>query len=141
MKKNNIGFLILLTGVIFLSNVAANDGSFIRVNPKLKLGKVENGNYFVELTPAKFNWRINSVFSVAGGASIGFTAPRSDFKSLNHYSNRLTVRATYRPLEKLGYFIEANFANKIAGASNPVNYFHTDTYQAVGVEYEWLEIR
>jgi len=135
-----ISFKIILFLIIFIKNTYSED-SFIRVNPKLKFGKVENGNHFFEFIPAKFNWRINEDFSIAGGASVGFTSPRNSRYSMNHYSNRLTVKATYRPGKKIGYFIEGNFANKIDGANNDVNYFHHDTYQAVGIEYEWFEIK
>jgi|TARA_R110000823_G_scaffold25694_1_gene75579 hypothetical protein len=138
MSKKLLIILFVLVGLNY--NLQAEE-SFIRVNPKLKLGKVENGNHFFEFVPAKFNWRINKDFSIAGGASVGFTAPRSHRYAFNHFSNRLTVRATYRPSGKLGYFIEGNFANKIDGAHSSVNYFHHDTYQAVGIEYEWFELK
>ena len=115
--------------------------SYISINPKLKLGKFENGNYFMDFVPAKFNWHVNPWFSFSGGASVGFTAPRNaGLGSLNHYMNRLTVRATYRPLGRLGLFAEANFSNLIDGNNSPVTYFRTGNYQAIGVEYRWLEI-
>ena len=114
--------------------------SYISINPKLKLGKFENGNYFLEFLPAKFNWHVNEFFSVAGGASVGFTGPRGSFGGFNHYMNRLTVRSTYRPFKGLGIFAEANFSNIIDGANNPVTYFRTGNYQAIGVTYEWMEV-
>lgn len=115
--------------------------NYLKINPKIKLGKYENGNHFLEMVFGKFNYRVNDYFSVAGGASVGFTAPRSDWAKLNHYTNRLTVRATYRPRKQMGFFYEANYSNLIDGNTNPVTYFRTGNYQAIGVEYDWIEVR
>ena len=119
-----------------------NPDSYISINPKLKLGKHENGNYFMDFIPAKFYWHANPFFSFSGEASVGFTAPRAGSAfAHNHYANRLLVRATYRPFGKLGVFAEANFSNLIDGNNSPVTYFRTGNYQAIGFEYRWLSIR
>ncbi len=122
-----------------------NNYSYIRINPKVKVGKVENGNHFMDVVFGKFNWRLNDQFAVAGGASVGFTAPRSSVAKMNHYMNRLTVKASYRPFGGLSYFVEANFSNLIDGSNNPVGYFRTGlpgqsgNYQAIGIEFDWFE--
>lgn len=140
---------LLLTCLSINTEAKGSPDSHIRVNPKVKLGKYENGNHFMELLLGKFNWRINEVFSFAGGASVGFTAPRSSFTKMNHYMNLLVLRATYRPpfLGNLGVFVEGGFSNLIEGNSNPVGYFRTalpgggsGNYQAIGFEFDWLEI-
>ncbi len=138
MKSKIMFLLLLVMGLNYNVNAEEN---YIRINPKIKLGKYENGNHFLDFVPAKFNWHINPFFSVAGGASVGFTAPRNSALAFNHYTNRLTVRATYRPLGNLGYFVESSWSNIIEGATNPVPYFRTGNYQAVGVEMDLIEFR
>ena len=144
MKKTL--FICLIIASLFVRlHAKESEYSYIRVNPKLKLGKVENGNHFLDVVFGKFNWRINNQFAVAGGASVGFTAPRSSFAKMNHYMNRLTVKASYRPFGGLSYFVEANFSNLIDGSNNPVGYFRTGfpeqsgNYQAIGIEFDWFE--
>lgn len=147
MKK---AFLILIALMALVGHIQAspNEHSYIRVNPKIKMGKYENGNHFTELVLGKVNWHINEQFSIAGGASVGFTAPRSNALKLNHYMNLLVLRATYRPPSwgNLGLFVEGGFSNLIDGNTNPVGYFRTSNpgggsgnYQAIGIEFDWLE--
>ena len=135
MKK--IVFVLLMSLTYNLSFALE---SYINFNPKVKLGKYENGNYFLDAVFAKANYRVNDYLSFSGGASVGFTAPRGGFGRFNHYMNRVNVRSTYRPFRRVGFFAEANFSNIIDGANAPVDYFSTGNYQAIGMEIDFLKV-
>lgn len=140
MKAVNIAILMILT----MTSIAFSEQveRYLQFNPAFKLGKYENGNYFLDAKFMGFNYQVNKYFSFSGDAAVGFTANRNDSPgNLNHYMNRLTVRTTYRPVGRVGVFAEANFSNLISGNSSPVTYFQTGNYQAVGVVFDFLEIR
>jgi len=130
--------LLILIGILgssLVNSADLNKDAFIQFSPNIKLGKYENGNYFLDFVPAKVYWKVNDKVSFYGEASVGFTAPRSGrFFNMNHYTNRLTFKTTYRPYGDLGFFVEANFSNIIPGSSDDVTYFRTGNYQAIGVE-------
>ena len=137
--------LIIFAMTLLISNASLRAGEvqrYLQFNPAFKLGKYENGNYFLDAKFMGLNYQVNKYFSFSGEAAVGFTANRNDSPwNLNHYMNRLTVRTTYRPTGSLGIFAEANFSNLINGNSYPVTYFQTGNYQAVGVVFDFLEIR
>jgi len=138
---NKFKVVILLIFTMASMDNADTIERYIQFNPAFKLGKYENGNYFLDAKFMGFNYQVNRYFSFSGEAAVGFTANRNDSPgNLNHYMNRLTVRTTYRPVGRVGVFAEANFSNLIQGANSPVTYFQTGNYQAVGVVFDFLEI-
>lgn len=100
------------------------------------IGKIENGNSFMEIQYMKGRYDFGQKYTLEGGISTGFTGPRSNITQQNHSINRLGVKFTYRPIDRLGFFYEGSFTDNIAGQSNPVSYFVYDNYQTIGVNWD-----
>lgn len=139
MKKLCLTLILCFT---FLNCMYAKElESYLSIQPQVKIGKIENGNGFLELQYVKLDYFINEQFRLQGGVSTGFTSPRADVMSFNHYVNRVGIKATYQVNDRLGVFLEGNFASLISGANNPVSYFTEDTYQAFGASVRIFKMR
>lgn len=137
MKK--ILYMSLLMGILAGNLIHAIQPKVVRVlyiSPQIKLGKLENGNGFSEIQYVKFQYDISNMYTLEGGLSTGFTAPRNDILSYNHSINRLGLKFTYRPFDTMGFFFEGSFTDNISGATNPASYFVYDNYQAIGVNWD-----
>lgn len=120
MKQILIALLILATPMAALQ---------IHTESEFKVGKMENGNFFVGLTPFNQTYMFNKIFSTQVKLGVGFTAPRANKAAMNHYMNSILVRNEL----KFGNIIlgmEFNWGNIISGAANPVSVFD-QTYQAI----------
>lgn len=125
----------VIAGLLFLQGISKPSygyTAFLELRPQLKYGKIENGNKFYEMQYMKFQY-LKDRLIFEGGLSTGFTGPRSGNAVPNHYINRLGLKATYLVNDNIGVFYEGSFTDNIEGQSNPVSYFVTDNYQAIGV--------
>lgn len=133
--KKKIFLTLLFSSVLIASNIQ----EYIKIKSSAKLGKQENGNYFMDINFLEVDYSPFKYLSINGNAKVGFTAPRGgSWSAQNHYVNSLNVRTVYKPLGRIGYFVEANFSKRIPGNDKDVSYFITDNYQAVGIEIEFL---
>lgn len=110
----------------------------LQIRPQLKIGKIENGNSFAEIQYLKLRYDFSEQYTFEGAISTGFTGQRTSPSNanFNHSINRLGIKFTYRPLDRMGIFFEGSFTKNIEGATNPVSYFVYDNYQAIGVSWE-----
>jgi hypothetical protein len=130
MKKTILALCLLCTTAY--ADFEQTVKKSLTIEPHLKIGKMENGNRFAEIQYAKFDYYFSPKVSLEGGFSTGFTAARQG-GAFNHAINRIGVKATYRPFDALGFFVEGSFTDNIAGQNNPADYFVYGSYQAVGV--------
>jgi len=139
MKKT----LIITLGIFItlIGNLQAQPESYLRINPKVTMGKMEDGNWFYELLPAKFNYQVNDWFYVKGGASVSFTSPRGSLSMPNHYANVLKFVVGYKPFKRVGFFLGSQWSNKISGNDTNVSYLSYGNAQYVGMEIDWIEIK
>ncbi len=140
MKKLKF-ILYAITALIVIVWASKTHGyeTFLELRPQFKYGKIENGNSFYEIQYLKYQYLKEKII-FEGAVSTGFTAPRGSASNPNHYINRLGIKATYLVNENLGLFYEGSFTDNIAGQTNPVSYFVTDNYQAIGVSMLLLSI-
>jgi hypothetical protein len=125
----------LLIALIALSvPLSAQSGLTITTSPEFKVGKMENGNFFMEATPLRQTYAFGNNFRTKIKASVGFTAPRESKSAMNHYMNSFLVRSEI-VLGMVVMFAEFNWGSIIEGAANEASYFD-GTYQAIGVSLE-----
>lgn len=134
---------ILTTVLIAASSIHAINERYIQVHPQLKLGKYENGNYFMDARFMELHYDFTEQFSFSGSASVGFTAERnSGILNQNHYTNIINIKSIFRPFKNgaIEFFVESNFSNLVEGNNSSVDYFRTGNYQAVGISYKKRKI-
>ena len=136
---------LITTLVILMLSVSTIGAQEIKgalyISPQLKLGKIENGNGFMEIQYIKFRYDITPKYTLQGGLSTGFTSPRESPLHYNHSVNRLGLKFTYRPFDRLGFFVEGSFTDNIGGSTHPVSYLVYDNYQAVGINWDIKHIK
>ena len=114
--------------------------TYLIINPSIKILKEENGNGALDVVFGNGKLQINNKFSVSGIVSVGFTSPRSNIISYNHYVNTFLAKATWRPIRGLGIGIESSWSHMIKGNDSEVSYFRDATYQAIVIEIDQLMI-
>lgn len=131
--------VVVVAGVLIVSLLASEVSKYILLKSSLKIGKEENGNYFMDAIVLDVTYKPIKYITVEGFAGVGFTAPREGkFTKQNHYVNQIYVKTKYSPFGGLGYFIEANFSSPISGNNYDVTHFSRRNSQAIGVELEFL---
>ncbi len=126
--------LILLLTISSLS-VFAHSEMHVDTRPEFKVGKMENGAFFMELTPFNQMYTFNKRFRTNFKMGVGFTAPRENKRAMNHYVNTILVRNEL-VLNHVILFAEFNWGNYIEGWLDPSSYF-SGTYQAIGFNLEF----
>lgn len=126
-------YLLIVLIALFVQ-VGAQADLRITTSPEFKVGKMENGNFFMEATPLRQVYSFGDNFRTTIKASVGFTAPRENKSAMNHYMNSFLVKSEI-VLGMFVMFAEFNWGKMIEGASSSVSYFD-GTYQAIGVSLE-----
>lgn len=107
-------------------------GVDITTESQVKVGKMENGNFFMKATPFDQTYKFNERFTTQLQLGVEFTAPRSNKRAMNHYANTILVRNELT-IKEVIVGLEFNWSNAIEGASNEASAFD-DTYQSLYVK-------
>lgn len=138
MKNLNRYILSLLIYLFISSNIACSTNLNFKMYSGIEVGKIENGNGFMNLKYFDFMIK-NKKFKSEFKLNTGFTSNRKSLLKYNHFINTFRNKTTYYITDNLSVFFSTSFSNKIQGRNNHVSFFTEDNYQSAGIDFIFMQ--